>query len=62
MYKHPVIDRIQHIDFQFIDYGTEIKIEVPLIFINEQKCICIKRNGVLRILHCILSIKNVRQM
>ena len=55
--KHPVTDRIQHIDFQFIDYGTEIKIEVPLTFINEQKCIGIKRGGVLNILHRTLSIK-----
>ncbi|WDM85301.1 50S ribosomal protein L25/general stress protein Ctc [Ehrlichia sp. JZT12] len=55
--KHPVTDRIQHVDFQFIDYGTEIKIEVPLIFINEHKCIGIKRGGVLNILHRTLSIK-----
>ncbi|AHX04241.1 50S ribosomal protein L25/general stress protein Ctc [Ehrlichia japonica] len=55
--KHPVTDRIQHVDFQFIDYGVEIKIEVPLIFTNEQKCIGIKRGGVLNILHRTLSIK-----
>ena len=55
--KHPVTDRIQHVDFQFIDYGTEIKIEVPLIFTNEQKCVGIKRGGVLNILHRTLSIK-----
>ncbi|CEI85079.1 50S ribosomal protein L25/general stress protein Ctc [Ehrlichia minasensis] len=55
--KHPVTDRIQHVDFQFIDYGTEIKIEVPLIFTNEHKCIGVKRGGVLNILHRTLSIK-----
>ena len=55
--KHPVTDRIQHVDFQFIDYGTEIKIEVPLIFTNEQKCTGVKRGGVLNILHRTLSIK-----
>ncbi|QGR02180.1 50S ribosomal protein L25/general stress protein Ctc [Ehrlichia ruminantium] len=55
--KHPVTDRIQHVDFQFIDHGAEIKIEVPLIFINEQKCIGVKKGGVLNILHRTLHIK-----
>ncbi|GAT77931.1 50S ribosomal protein L25/general stress protein Ctc [Ehrlichia ruminantium] len=55
--KHPVTDRIQHVDFQFIDHGTEIKIEVPLIFVNEQKCVGVKKGGVLNILHRTLHIK-----
>ncbi|GAT79111.1 50S ribosomal protein L25/general stress protein Ctc [Ehrlichia ruminantium] len=55
--KHPVTDRIQHVDFQFIDHGTEIKIEVPLIFVNEQRCVGVKKGGVLNILHRTLHIK-----
>ncbi|CAH57807.1 50S ribosomal protein L25/general stress protein Ctc [Ehrlichia ruminantium] len=55
--KHPVTDRIQHVDFQFIDHGTEIKIEVPLVFVNEQRCVGVKKGGVLNILHRTLHIK-----
>ena len=55
--KHPVNGTIIHADFQFVDRDAEIKIEVPLVFINEQKCIGVKRGGVLNVLHRSLLIR-----
>ncbi|CEG21034.1 Putative uncharacterized protein [Anaplasma phagocytophilum] len=45
--KHPVSGAIAHVDFQFVDQDAEMKMEVPLVFLNEQKCIGVKRGGVI---------------
>ncbi|MCU7611220.1 50S ribosomal protein L25/general stress protein Ctc [Anaplasma capra] len=55
--KHPVSGAIAHVDFQFVDKGTEIKVEVPLVFLNEQKCAGVKLGGALNILHRSLLIR-----
>ncbi|WP_169193525.1 50S ribosomal protein L25/general stress protein Ctc [Anaplasma platys] len=55
--KHPVSGAITHVDFQFVDQNAEIKIEVPLVFLNEQKCIGVKRGGVLNVLHRSLLVR-----
>ena len=55
--KHPVSGSIIHADFQFVDKDAEIKIEVPLEFVNEQKCVGVKRGGVLNVLHRSLLIR-----
>ena len=55
--KHPVSGAITHVDFQFVDQNAEIKIEVPLVFLNEQKCVGVKRGGVLNILHRSLLVR-----
>ncbi|QXK92252.1 50S ribosomal protein L25/general stress protein Ctc [Neoehrlichia mikurensis] len=55
--KHPVSDAIQHVDFQFVNQNAEIKVDVPIVLINEHKCIGIKHGGTLNILHRTLSLK-----
>ncbi|NUY39876.1 50S ribosomal protein L25/general stress protein Ctc [Wolbachia endosymbiont of Litomosoides brasiliensis] len=54
---HVVKDTIQHVDFQFVDKGSEIKIDIPLSFVNESKCPGIKLGGVLNVLCRSITIK-----
>lgn len=51
MQFHPVTDNIEHIDFMYVPEGAEIKVSVPVHFLNEDKCIGIKRGGILNIVH-----------
>ncbi len=46
---HPVTDNPIHIDFQQIDEAKPIKVSIRLKVVNEQKCVSIKRGGVLNI-------------
>nr|WP_255419696.1 50S ribosomal protein L25/general stress protein Ctc [Wolbachia endosymbiont of Dipetalonema caudispina] len=55
---HVVKDTVQHVDFQFVDKGGEVKIDVPLLFINESKSPGIKLGGVLNILCRSITIKS----
>ena len=55
--RHVVNDTIQHVDFQFVDKDSEIKIDIPLSFINENKAPGIKLGGVLNILCRSISVK-----
>lgn len=46
---HPVTDRPTHVDFLRIVKGAKVEVEVPVIFINEEKSPGLKRGGVLNI-------------
>ncbi|WP_395463254.1 50S ribosomal protein L25/general stress protein Ctc [Wolbachia endosymbiont of Cantharis cryptica] len=54
---HVVKDTIQHVDFQFVDKGSEIKIDIPLSFVNESKSPGIKLGGVLNVLCRSITVK-----
>ncbi|MDR1139981.1 MAG: 50S ribosomal protein L25/general stress protein Ctc [Rickettsiales bacterium] len=54
---HVVKDTVQHVDFQFVDKGGEIKIDIPLSFINESKSPGIKLGGVLNVLCRSITVK-----
>lgn len=54
---HVVKDTIQHVDFQFVDKGSEIKIDIPLSFINENKSPGIKLGGALNVLFRSITVK-----
>jgi large subunit ribosomal protein L25 len=54
---HVVKDTVQHVDFQFVDKGSEIKIDIPLLFVNENKAPGIKLGGVLNILCRSITVK-----
>ena len=43
--RHPAKDRIMHADFLRVRMDVEITVEVPLHFINEDKCIGVKQHG-----------------
>jgi len=46
---HPVTDRIEHADFLRVDASSEIRVKIPVRFINTDRCIGIKRGGSLNI-------------
>ncbi len=43
--RHPAKDRIMHADFLRIQMDQEITVEVPLHFINEDKCVGVRQGG-----------------
>ncbi|MFV9875987.1 MAG: 50S ribosomal protein L25/general stress protein Ctc [Rickettsiales endosymbiont of Dermacentor nuttalli] len=47
---HPVTDQIEHIDFIHVSEDVEVKVAVNLHFINEDKCVGIKRGGILNVI------------
>ena len=46
---HPVTDRPLHVDFLRVSATTEIEVDVPVEFINEEESPGLKRGGVLNI-------------
>jgi large subunit ribosomal protein L25 len=46
---HPVTDVIEHADFSFVSPKEKVKVKVKINFINMDKCIGIKRGGLLNI-------------
>lgn len=44
---HPVSDVIIHADFQRVAKGAKVHVFVPVQFINAEKCIGVKRGGIL---------------
>ncbi len=48
---HPVTDKIESADFLRVGPNTKVTVEVPVHFINEEKCPGIKNKGVLNIVH-----------
>ncbi len=47
---HPVSDRIEHVDFLKVTDTSEINVLVPVRFLNQEKCVGIKRGGSLNII------------
>lgn len=43
--RHPAKDRIMHADFLRIQMDQEITVEVPLHFLNEDKCVGVRQGG-----------------
>lgn len=52
----PVSDKIMHIDFLRIGKGSRITLEIPVNFINEEKCPGLKSGGVLNIVRHTVEI------
>jgi len=46
---HPVTDQPIHVDLYRVDAKQRIKVEVPVHFVNEEKCPGIKRGGALNV-------------
>ena len=46
---HPVSSNIIHVDFMRVQDSTKVTVEVPVNFLNKEKCIGIKQGGVLNI-------------
>ncbi len=46
---HPVRDVIEHVDFLRVSKSTQVTVEVPVVFVNDEDSVGIKRGGVLNI-------------
>lgn len=44
---HPVSDLVTHVDFQRVAKGAKLHVFVPVVFINADKCIGVKKGGIL---------------
>ncbi len=47
--QHPVSDRALHVDFLRVSATSELTVEVPVEFVNEEKCRGLRRGGVLNV-------------
>jgi len=47
--QHPVTDRPLHVDFLRVSATSELTVEVPVEFINDEACPGLKRGGVLNV-------------
>ncbi|MCE3006290.1 MAG: 50S ribosomal protein L25/general stress protein Ctc [Alphaproteobacteria bacterium] len=57
---NPISDKIEHADFMHVDDKSQIKVFVPVHFLNVEKSVGIKRGGVLNIVeHSVELICNV---
>jgi len=59
--KHPVTDRVLHIDFQIVEKGGVITMKVPVTFINKELCETIKLGGLLNIVSPFLEMKGTAE-
>lgn len=46
---HPVSDQIEHVDFIRVEAGQSVRVQVPVKFSGQEKCLGLKRGGVLNI-------------
>ena len=44
---HPVSDRLTHFDFLRVQENTKVNVEIPIEFLNQDKCPGLKKGGVL---------------
>lgn len=49
MQLHPVTDKVQHVDFMKVDEKSRVKVQVPVILQNVDRCIGVKRGGAINI-------------
>ena len=47
MQYHPVSDRLIHFDFLRVQENTKVNVEIPVEFLNQDKCPGLKKGGVL---------------
>lgn len=55
--RHPVSDRIVHVDFLRVEKGMTLTIEVPVRFINDEEAPGIKRGGALNVVRHRISVE-----
>lgn len=54
---HPVTDQPIHVDLYRVDAKQRIKVEVPVHFVNEEKCPGIKRGGALNVVRYAVELE-----
>jgi len=54
---HPVSDNIIHVDFMRVQQNTKVTVEVPIDFLNLEKCPGIKQGGVLNTVRRMVELR-----
>lgn len=52
----PVTDQPIHVDFLRVRADTELNVEVPVAFLNEEECVGLKRGGVLNVVRHVIEL------
>ena len=53
---HPVKDTVMHVDFLRVSAHTQVTVEIPVVFLNEDTCPGIKTGGVLNIVRRAIEV------
>ena len=53
---HPVTDRLIHFDFLRVQENTKVTVEVPVDFLNKDKCPGLKKGGVLNLVRRMIEL------
>ncbi len=53
---HPVKDTVMHVDFLRVSARTQVTVEIPVVFLNEDTCPGIKTGGVLNIVRRAIEV------
>ena len=60
---HPVSDMPMHVDFQRVGAGAQVTVTVPVVFINHERSIGLRRGGILNVVRhgveMICSVDNI---
>ena len=53
---HPVSDRLIHFDFLRVQENTKVNVEIPVEFLNQEKCPGLKKGGVLNTVRRLIEL------
>ena len=53
---HPVSDRLIHFDFLRVQENTKVNVEIPIEFLNQEKCPGLKKGGVLNTVRRLIEL------
>ena len=53
---HPVSDRLIHFDFLRVQENTRVTVEIPVEFLNQEKCPGLKKGGVLNTVRRLIEL------
>ena len=55
--RDPLKGHLLHIDFMQLTKGTTVDVEVPVMFLNEDSCIGVKRGGILNVVRHTVELR-----
>ena len=53
---HPISDKLIHFDFLRVQENTKVNVEIPIEFLNQEKCPGLKKGGVLNIVRRLIEL------
>ena len=53
---HPISDKLIHFDFLRVQENTKVNVEIPIEFLNQEKCPALKKGGVLNTVRRLIEL------